>query len=771
MRFNDAAQVESLAYEMRLAEYQRGLDRARINNLFNGHPPYTADEVNQNNIAINVNFLEPTRLAHDGRSQFYNAFLKPGKFFSCITDSGAKHKRQHYGSVVTREITRKMKRSLLYFEKQRSTFASDVLHGIGPGVWENCDMWCPMPVGIEDILIPSNTLLTMQNVPFFIVYRSFTAPELIRLAKAPHKDPGWNQPLVDSVLEWVDRETMALLGTAWPDVWSPEKMAERLKSDGTIYAGDAVPTIDCYDFYFRQTEQGLAGTSEQGWMRRIVLDAWSEPAASSGRYTMARKGDRGMGIFSGPQREFLYTSGDKKYADKMSEIVAFQFADLSSVAPFKYHSVRSLGYLLYAVCHLQNRLRCKVSAAVFETLMMLFRVKSMEDVQQALHLNLFDRGFIDETLSPVPANERWQVNEGLVQFGLSENAKLISANAGSYAPQPNMSADRTEKTKFQVMAELNNMTALVAAALNQAYFYQNFENREILRRFFIKDSSDPEVRDAQAKMLRQGLPEKLLDIQCWETEPERVMGAGNKTMEMTIAQMLMETRDKFDPEPQRKILHDFVLAISDDPGRADALVPEEPVRVTDSVHDAQLAAGVLMQGLPVGIKTGMNHIEYVETLLQDMALLVAQIQKSGGMATPQQILGLQNMAGHISEHIKIIAQDKTEKARVKAYGDALGKIMNMVKAFAQRLQEQAQKQNGQPQMDPKDAAKIQATMMTAKTKSDLAKQSHAQRTAQRQIQFEQDLKQKAQQHEADLQAKDLTAASEINRNRMTNMEE
>jgi len=39
--------------------------------------------------------------------------------------------------------------------------------------------------------------------------------------------------------------------------------------------------------------------------------------------------------------------------------VAFQFADLSAVAPFRYHSVRSLGWLLYAVINLQNRLRCK----------------------------------------------------------------------------------------------------------------------------------------------------------------------------------------------------------------------------------------------------------------------------------------------------------------------------------------------------------------------------------------------------------------------------
>ena len=88
----------------------------------------------------------------------------------------------------------------------------------------------------------------------------------------------------------------------------------------------------------------------------------------------------------------------------------------------------------------------------------------------------------------------------------------------------------------------------------------------------------------------------------------------------------------------------------------------------------------------------------------------------------------------------------------------------------QAMQKQAQQGNGKGGMDPKDAAKIQATMMTAKVKSDNMRDSHAQRTAQRQIQFEQQVQQDAQKHQADIQGKDLETAAEITRNRLKSVE-
>ena len=110
MKFSKASEVEQVCYEFKLADFSRGLDRARIDDLLNGVPPYTAQEVQENHIAINVNYLEGTRLAHDARMQFTGNFLKPGKYFTARSDMGPAHKRNDRSSIVTQSIARRMKR-------------------------------------------------------------------------------------------------------------------------------------------------------------------------------------------------------------------------------------------------------------------------------------------------------------------------------------------------------------------------------------------------------------------------------------------------------------------------------------------------------------------------------------------------------------------------------------------------------------------------------------------------------------------------------------
>lgn len=755
MNFTKAEQVESCCYDMRLADFTRGKNRARINDLFNGVKPFASDEENP----INVNFLGGTVIAHDARAQFNAAFLKPGKYFNATVDTGPAHKRSLYSAIVTKEMNRIMGRSMVYFETFRSKFAMDVLHGIGPAAWRDKDGWLPNAIGVEDVGIPANTLLTMENLPFFYIYRSYTIPELIKLTsnRPAAIKAGWNMKLVDRCIKWVDKETLALMGSNWPEVWSPEKVSERTKGDGVFYASDQVPTIDCFDFYFWNDEG-----KEQGWNRRIILDSWSTPQSGQGRVSMERDKEKDFG-----HGQFLFNPGNRKYAEKLDQLISFQFADLSSVAPFRYHSVRSLGFLLYAICHLQNRMRCRFNAAVFEALMNYYRVKSMDDVDRALKLDMVNQGFIDETIQFVAPNDRWQVNAQLIELGMVENQKIIDKNSSSWTAQQGQSQAGDRKTKFQVMAEMNQNTALVASALNQAYHYQEPEYREIFRRFCRKGSQNGDVLRFRSNCLRQGVPEKILYPDCWDIEPTRVMGAGNKTLEMAISEQLMQMRQLYDPEPQREILRDVTLAITDDPARALRLVPEQPLKVTDSVHDAQLCMGTLMQGLPVAVKTGQNHREYVTVMLAELSAL---IQQSGEMASPDKIKGFQMVAQAIQQHLQILAQNDEEKQFVAQAEKQLAKLMNLVKAMMQRLQEQMKKQqqNGGG-MDPQVKGKIAAMTISAQAKAKLSEQSHTQKTAQRQVAFEKEEQRKDAETRAQIQRENLKTVHELQSNRMKSM--
>lgn len=770
MRFTSPALVEQVVWDMRLADQPRGINRALIARQFNGLPPYTESEKKENRIKTNVNWLEAPRLAADARRSYFNAFLKPGNFFNISLDFGPAHKRKARGMIITRELRKMMKGSRRYFEFLRSQFALTVVHGIGPGFWVDRESWCPRCLGVEDVLIPSNTLLTMENLSHFAIYRQYTAMELYQMTHGFKVDPGWNMDVVESALKWADQQTQAQLSYA--ELYAPEKIEDRWKQDLGFYGTDAVPTIDCWDFYFYSDENDA-----QGWRRRMIMDTPSEYEVGHAPNKIPAKN-----LIGDDHGHWLYDGGKRVYASKLDEILHFQFGDATATAPFRYHSVRSLGWLLYAVCHLQNRLRCKVNDAVFESLLQYFRASNPEDKERITEIDLHDFGVVPEGVAFVRPEERWKVDGNLLQMGLQQNQMMMTESAAQYREGRNQSPAGKEKTATEIMAEVNSQNALVGAMLLQAYEYHRFQGMEIARRACLKNSKDSEVRAFRVNCLKSGVPEECLDSSTWNIEPERVLGNGNKTLEIAMADKLMAARNLHDPESQREILYLYDMANSDNPDLAQRLVPLDKGRVSDSVHDAQMMMGSLMLGIPMKPKSGQNPIEMIENLIAGMAIILKREMDGGDKVTKGEMAGLQNVAQTIGLYIGMLSQDKNEKQRVKQYGDELGKFMKLIEQMGKALAQQAPQGGNGAQPDPKDAAKAQAILTIAQTKAQAAQQSHAQRTTQREVQFRMGLQQDAERHQADLKkriaetkvtaaATDIKTAAEIKKNRLRALQE
>ena len=757
MKFKDSAAVEELTWELRLADYERARNRARINDLFNGAPPFTDDEVAKNNIETNVNFLEPSKIAHDARRQFYNAFLSPDPLFTVGIDRGPRHKRQEWSSRITQGINRKMKRSLPYLEARRSTFASTVLHGIGPCLWEDREDWCPDALGIEDVLLPGSTLLSMKNLPFIAFYRKYTALQLHRFISGPKVDKAWNVPMAKRLIKWADEEATRMIGNIWPEVWSPDKTAERLKENGGIFVSDQVPTINCWDFYFYNDD-----TKRAGWNRRIVLDTYDSNNADSA--ALAPNKQR----YGSTKSEFLYNPEDRVYADSLGQIAHFQFADASCVAPFRYHSVRSLGFLLYSICHLQNRMHCKFNDAALEALLQYFRVASPDDMERLQDIKLTDKGVLPEGLNFVPPNERWAVNETLVMNVLQTNRQSMIDSASGFTQDLDLrGADQSRETATRTMAKVNQTASLVSSMLNQAYNYQAFQYDEICRRFRRPNSNNADVRAFRRDMLKEGVPSDVITEDCWDVRPVRVIGAGNKTLQIAIADKLVAMRQFLTPSSQKEVDKIYISANTDDWDLADRLVPDQP-EISNSVLQAQYAIGTLLQGLPVAVAHNVNHVEYIEAAMASFATKVQEIGQRGGVPTPAEMPGLEAAGQHIAGHIAALAADRNEQPRVRQYGDDLGQLMNEVKAFRQRLEEEMKAQAEKNQQDPELMAKLQAEMALTKMKLESMQTEMKLRLAESQAEQQRlatehalNLKAAMQQSQVELQAKQAEAAQSL----------
>lgn len=740
MQFKDAQSIESVVWYLKLADFPRSQNRALVDELFNGFPPFSAEEQAQNRITTNVNWLDGTRIAHDARKQFNNAFQKPGNFFTVKLDSGPIHKRTEWGNIITEEINAQMKGSLTYAEILRNVFAQVVLHGIGPSTWDNREDWCPSMQAVCDVLLPSRTLVSMENLPYFAIFRRYTADKLWRMTHGPRVDKGWNMDVVNSCIKWAMTEGVrTATGNDW--IYNPEQWQEDIKSNSGVYASDIVPTIDCWDFYFIDDS-----AKEWGWKRRIVLDS---PSLSAGSKITADTKN-----LIGGRGDFLFNPGNRNYASKLSEIIHFQFADGSVVAPFRYHSVRSLGFLLYAVCHIQNRLRCKLNDAAFEGLLNYFRVANPDDAERLQKVDLVNLGIIPDGLTFVPPQERWQVNANLAGQAISLNRQTMADNSTAYTQDFGLDTEKKQpdKTATQVAAEVTAATAMVGAMLQTAYMYEEFKYKEIARRFCIKNSRNPDVKQFRLRCLKRGVPEEMLDSLRWKISAERVIGNGNKQIEMAQLQLLMQQINRFDPDAQRLILRYYTFMATDDADLANQLVPFQKTETTDSVHDAQLSAARMLLALPMGLKQGVNHGEYAAELLGSMKTTIDKIMATGGVGTPEDVAGLQMIAGQTVEgqpiegngalnHIQILDQEPTNKDEVKKLSDALSKLMNEVRGIAQRQAEQQQQQPGN-QLPPENAVRLKAMLVESETKAKIAEENAKQKLSHKQQAFDQKLAQK-----------------------------
>lgn len=726
---------------MKNAEIQRSPNRSLLNSFYNGEAPWTEKECKDHGILINYNEKTGTDILHKARNQYESAFTKTGNFFTVTVPGAPSDKQKQFGTTITEHINRIMRNNRGYYYTMDNVWGGVVLHGVGARMWWDKHCWKPSFVGIQDILIPTDTDLEMENLRYFAVRRPMRPGQLMKktVLAGKNMDPGWKLPQVKKILDAFKDQNTTQHNFNWSD--QPEQMMELVKQNQCFYDADSAPMIYFWDFYHREEE--YTDPNKNGWYREIILDDDCKPINSQA---------------TDSKLEFVYSSG-KPFAAKLEEIIHFQFGDGNNVPPFKYHSIRSLAWILYDLCWIMNRVNCQFTQHVMEQMMLLFRVQDPSDrdrLQQLILQGIV--GILPDGLNMVPATERYQVNVGLVDNLTAGLKQKISENSSQYIQAPDTGTQK-ERTKYETQAVLAQAAALMSTMIGRAYRQEHFACTEIARRFTLKDSPDFDVKKFRQKCLDDGVPEKWLDAERWDVEVDQVLGGGNRTIEIAEATELKDNLQLFDPNAQQEIKHDYVLAVTNNPKKANRLAPLDATpKVTDAVHDAQLAFGTLMLGVEMDPKEGINHPEQVETLLKLMAQVIARINQSGGVGTPQDVAGLQSVAKYIGKHIAIIAQDKNNKAKVKEYTDALSSMMNLVRAFAQRQAEEQKKQGGQP--DPEVMAKIQGQIAELQSKLKISEAKAQQGLRHKELKFRQQQQHTEQKAATDIKLKTGQALAE-----------
>jgi len=664
MNFSTAQAITGTIDAGNAVERVRSANRALVDSLFGGFPSLSDSEAKQWGLQINVNWGEGPILAAQARRQYTNAFERPNRFFRLSIPSMPEEWKTRWQMAIENFINKKMKKSRAYFYVRQYQFASVVSHGIGPTIWEDRENWTPRFVALKDFRVPTDTEVSFRDLPWFAIRDYYTEYRLGKAVFGPDADPGWNKPAVAEILDQLHGMNYSTTTDTWNQ--NPERMLQLMKENGGFFDSDAAPTVSLWRFYFRHRDET---TGEESWRMRVVVDT------------------QGTNV-SVIATEFLYDSGDESQASDLSELMFCQFGDLNNEAPFMFHAVRSLGFLLVEPCFWSNVSLCRTLQYLMESFNVWVKVNDPAGEDRAQSVEFFDKCVVPQGVSIVPQNERHQVNGQLIEQVMGRLKQLQGEASSSYTQQADTGTSR-EQTAYETSVKVAQVNAMTSGMLLVAFFLAGFQYREICRRFCLRGSSDPDVKEFQRQMELEGVPAMYLNVDLWEIEPEVPLGSGNPTMEMSQAQQLGAIAPQLSPEAQQKVLHKQVAAITGSAADAQDLVPLNVAPVADNgVKWASSIFGTLMQGVPLPQNEEVSALQQAPPLIGMMAGVVQRIEANTNLATPAEVIGLQTVEQYIGRLIQQIGQSKQNSQIAAKLGHDLGQLSNIVKGFAQRAAEQ-----------------------------------------------------------------------------------
>ena len=713
----------------------RSQDRALIHAQFNGNPPYTPAEVEEHQIQFNVNKLGGYKIALDANMQVNGALMNKDRFFNARAVRGKVEKREEWGQKFTENIHKPMKRGRsgkkhLYLMQNRNS--SLTIDGIGAMVWMNGNDWMPRFASLDDLLIPTDTTLDLSSELCHFGVNSYMTPyQLYQATHSDKVDPGWNVPLANKIITSIPKATPFT-----PQIVNrPEEMESLFKQHAMFMNSDAVPKVKVTFLYYQNDKTGK-------WHRKVLF----------------RKTD-GINVAEDADETFLYNGKATPFADHIEQILHVQFGAGNVIAPLKFHSVRGLGMLLYAAVESDNRLYCQTLQHTFEQLMSLLRIQNPSQQDRPKILQMKPYAVLEEGISFVPPEERQRVDPRLLEVSLAQNRQLIGESSSSYVQDVDTGTQK-EQTLGEAQIKLQSANKVVGGMLSNMYWQESFYYEEVVRRFLNKTSTDGDVVEFRAKCKADGIPEELMVPDAWVIDVEKVFGMGDQTLAVQEVTALMAIVAQLDPSSQIIVRRKYIATITRNPDLARTLVPDDPNKSNSGRQAAEDVFATLMRSIPVSLREGIEQQDYIIAMAEMMAATIEGIKALDNMGTPQDVAGLQTVEQDILKHLDILSENPAMQPLVTGMTKEVGKMMNEVKAFAQRQQQAAEAAAAEQNQDPEAMAKIQALQMQTQAKLQAGQMTTTQKLQASQAKHQQDLKQSAEKHaQAQIQAAATTQAS------------
>jgi hypothetical protein len=664
-RIKDAKSLHEIYRKLKEADDKSSKNRAEIQAMFDGVPPYSDADLIASGQAYrcNVNFDEASAILESAMSGYVDLIHSVEHLLTLKTDYGDTKQRLEYSGVIAEELTRAIRAWPQFHFNYLLLCQYFVAHGVGIAYWEDNIDWRWKVSMFGDFLIPRKTLACEDDIEVAVCVRSYQVHQLYKFIEDPETatELGWN---VEEVRKALMKASSGSIGTFTE--W--EKLQVELKNNDLF--------------------TGTACASEVK-----VLHAWVKEFDGSVSYYMALENNEAD--------KFLCSK--KNLYDHINS--AFVFFPFGIGTNGYYHSIRGLGYKIFPQIQLSNRLRCQMADGAMLSSTLLLQPQN----EQALEDLNFTYYGPYSVLAPDAVNivERAMpdVGRSAMPF-LQDLVGQMQAKTGNYEAAGAAINDGREKTKFEAQAILARQAKLSVAALNLFYEPWGRVLRETVRRFvrggYMPDEpGGREVADFYRRCMTRGVPYEAIEaIDLASVRPMRAIGAGSEAARLLATDELMQLMPGFDEYGRKAAQRDRVAArFGYDLADRYTPAPDADARPVIDVKIADLEHGTLLNGGEIQILPNENHLEHARVHLGALSSVVQSVEQ-GGTPVEQVIDYMVRLFGHTTQHVEYVSMDTTipeEGASLRKALQQFGEIVNNGVKHVQRLRRQAEEQGAQPE--------------------------------------------------------------------------
>jgi hypothetical protein len=693
-------------------------NRALVQAMVDGEPPYkaTALKAAGRPNATNINFLEGAALV-DAHTTAYNALIdgvdtlargvmRPGLYEPT--------EELEYAQTIAEEISSLIREDPEFAFNWEFVARQIATHGVAIGYYPSDEGVNWVPGGFDDFVIPRQTRATETAVDVLFALKNTPLSELWTSIEdeAAAAAVGWKLPTVKKAMARAFRgESKA----EWVSDWA--ELQSRLKNNDLGESCSSARTVP-------------------------IIHAWvREKDGTISHYMVAYSNDL--------DEDFLFEKRSR-FAQATDGFIVFT----AGIGNGTYHSIRGVAFRNYnSICEL-NKLRCSLLDGTKLAMATLIQpgeeAEGLDDLVIVVNGNTAflppDAKLVERGSLPSPAQFALPVIQDL--------SNLLSTTTGMMKSRP-QNTEGTDKTRFELQAQIESQTALTTSAVN--VFYRSVERflNSILRRVQALDPNElaitgqhPDVLDFYSRVTARGVPVDAVKA-LMKLVPIKALGLGSPTQRLAAITGLGQLAGGFDAVGRRTF--DRMLAASYvGYDMVDALLPRNPqprTTVEDRLAELEHAA---LRNRPVSVDPSELHQTHAQIHLgitqQDFEAIAARFEQAPDSLdeTMEDVAYLQRALEHTAEHVEQLRDDPMREQEVAQYDDALQQLAAAWKRLADEVQSGiADKQSADgaggttPELQAKmqeHAFKMQAMQENHQQKLMQKEQDHQQRMRLRLVQ-------------------------------------